>query len=59
MHEMPCAGIDGNTIFLGIRIMEKNAIQGHRNNEEKMPYKGVGIMPYFRPGNQKECHTVG
>ena len=32
---MPRAGIDGNTIFLGIRIMEKNAIQRRKNNEEK------------------------
>ena len=59
MHEMPCAGINGNTIFLGIRIMEKNAIQRGKKQRGKMPYKGVGIMPYFRPGNQKECHTVG
>ena len=32
---MPRAGMIENTILLGIRIMEKNAIQRRKNNEEK------------------------
>ena len=49
---MLCAGIE-NTILLGIRITEENAIQRRRNNGGKMPYKGAGKMPYFRLGIQK------
>ena len=60
---MSCAGINGNTIFLGIRIMEKNAIQRHRNIGENAILQAEEIkrnailrllgnsetMPYFRP----------
>ena len=35
MDEIPCAGINENTILLGVRIMEINAIQRRKDNEEK------------------------
>ena len=60
---MPCAGMIENTILLGIRIMEKNAIQRHRNIGENAILQAKKIkrnailrllgnsetMPYFRP----------
>ena len=57
MDEIPCAGINENTILLGIRIMENNAIQRHKNNEEKCHTKGrrnLGKMPCFRPEEIRE-----
>ena len=63
MDEIPCAGINENTILLGIRIMENNAIQRRRNIGENSILQAEEIkrnairrllgnsetIPYFRP----------